>query len=195
MKTLSKGRIFSVSTEVSDEQLKALKAAPEHVQASLTAVALQWHSTILPRHFETSAHDRYGYAERARSYLKQKHGRADLQSPMSSGHSGKMKTELLQRAQVRKFGATGVSLKLTARAFNFAGRGADASLAVKVPNSKGVNYPNLPKEVRQLTDDEQELLRSATEKALIAVFAATAEMPEVSRTPSARSRDSNGRFI
>lgn len=170
MKTIAKGRIFSVTSEVSDEHLKMLRKAPEFVREVYESAALDWHANTLPKHFERSAHGRYGYVERTKGYLKTKGSSPDLQSPVKSGHSGAMKAELTGKAQVRKLGVAGVSLKMTARALNFAGSDAVTSLALKVKNSAGNMYPNMHREIREVTAEEEQGIRTLCETRLAVIY-------------------------
>lgn len=145
-KKISQGRLFSVMTTVDDSKMKALKRAPELVQATMEAAAFHWHTGILPDHFTRAAHGKYGYAERAFQTLRQKGANPDLVK------TGAMKAQLLAKASAKKKGA-GVELKLTARALNFVPNTGNP-FDVRIKRGSGA-YPNMKREIREVTDQEQ----------------------------------------
>ncbi len=154
---VSRGKIFYVSVEVDDERLKQFKKAPELMQDALQKGAFYYHTGIFPRHFEAGAAGRYGFAPRSQAYLKKKGGgKPDLVN------SGRMKADLLARAALRSSGKM-VTLQLTSRVLNLCPNMPETStdLYVKHNNKSANGYPNLKRELRQVTDDERELIATA----------------------------------
>jgi len=100
---------------VDDERLAQMKKAPELWKTALQAGADYWHTGILPKHFQTSAHGRYDYALRSKKYRQFKHGKPDLVN------KGSLRRDLAARADFTQ-GASVVALKMHARVLNLVPR-------------------------------------------------------------------------
>lgn len=166
-KTISKGRLFRVTTEVNDERLKAMKKVPEATAAALQAGADYWHTGILPLHFKSDAHGKYGYAARSRNYLKQrgKRGKPDLV------FGGSMERDLTSRATFKQAGSF-LELRMTARVLNFAPAMPQNTLDHYVKHKNGRGYPNLKREVTVVIEGERETIATVVAGSLEKSFAA-----------------------
>lgn len=162
-KKVSKGQLFAVTTVVDEGQLQRLKDAPELVRETMEKAAFHWHGQILPDHFTRAAHGRYGYAERSEFYLKRKGSNPDLM------RSGAMKSELLAKAAAKKKGASGVELRMTARALNFVPNSSNP-FDVKILRSDNKHYPNMKRELREVTDEEQKQIANIVSTNLAAAL-------------------------
>lgn len=163
-KTIAKGRLFSVTTEVNDDRLRAMRDAPELAEKALIAGADYWHTGILPKHFEKSAHSVYDYADRSKAHNKRKQGRPDLV------FSGSLRRDLKAKASFQRVGQ-GVNLKMTARVLNFVPRMAENSLDRYVKHKKGRGYPNLKREIKAQTPQDREDVASVVTSTLESLFA------------------------
>lgn len=155
MKTISKGRILGVTTEIDDQLLDSLKKTPEILQKATADGASYWHYGILPGHFEKQASFKYGYAQRSKNYLKKpgKGTKPDLV------FSGAMRRELIANRAITTTG-TGAKLRMWARAFNLAPampeNSQDAYVKQYARKGRLRAYPNLKREVKAITDQERE---------------------------------------
>lgn len=163
VKKVSAGQMFAVTTVVDEAMLDRMKRAPELAQQTMQDAAFQWHSGILPEHFKRESHGRYGYAARSQAYLKTKGASPDLM------RTGAMKAELLSRATAKKKGTAGVELRMTARALNFVPNSGNP-FDVKILRNDGKHYPNMKRELRELTDEEAASLKGYIEGRLFRVF-------------------------
>lgn len=166
--TVSKGRLYSVTVEVSDERLRAMRDAPELAEKGLMAGADFWHTGILPRHFQRSAHSTYDYADRTKKYKRRKRGAPDLVN------TGAMAAELMGRAAFQRVGKA-VNLKMYARALNFApSMPANSSDHYVMHGSRrgrrGAKYPNMKREIRAFTEAEREQVAEAIAQRLESLF-------------------------
>jgi len=171
-KTIAKGRLYSVTVEVSDERLKAIKDAPDATEKAMMAGADYWHSRILPEHFQRSAHAKYDYADRTRKYrMYRKRGRPDLV------YSGAMASDLMSRASFQRVGQ-GVNLKMYARALNFApSMPQNSSDHYVTHTSRGrkrrARYPNMKREIRAFNEADREAVAAVVAAELEHLFSPT----------------------
>ncbi len=164
MSTVTKGRIFRVTVAISDVRLQQMKDAPSLANQALQAGADWWHSNVLPAHFRKDAHGRYGYAERARAYLKQKRGKPDLV------YSNSMARDLKGRAAFKQIAGGAVELKMTARVLNFVPNMAQDNQDLYVKHKNGRGYPNLKREVKAITPEEKESVAQVIVRQLEELF-------------------------
>jgi len=158
---ISTSRLFRVTTEVSDDLLKAMKSAPDLARAAIMDGAKNWHDDILDKqHFIRSAHDRYDYAKRSLKYIKRKKGLPDLY------FTGGLKSDLNRNAIYIPASNVGVSVRMYARVFNL----IKGNMPEKNPDkyimvgprktSRGKTrkaYPNLKREIHRFDEaDRQE---------------------------------------
>lgn len=154
--TISKGKMFRVYVTVDDDRLRAMRRAPEAAEESLREGAAFWHSKIFPKHFLPPAANRYGYAARSATYMKQRAGKS---GPAKAGKpalvfTGVMREQLTRAASFQKSGKS-VALKMSARVLNFV-KLPENSDQPKVSQRGGRLYPNMKKEIKAITDDEQD---------------------------------------
>lgn len=149
--TIAKGRMYTVTTAVNDGLLAAMRKAPDSATDAMEAGADYWHRGVLPEHFKKGAHQKYGYADRAISYLRQKNGKPDLVKTAT------MRRELIARADIKRQSGS-VQLKMQARVLNLAPTMPQNSddLYVKHKNKSKRGYPNLKREIKIILLDERE---------------------------------------
>lgn len=152
---ISKGRIFRVTTAIDDARLKAMRRAPEHAQAALTAGAVYWHTGILPEHFKPGAGGKYGYAPRSRGYLKSrnKSGKPPLVL------SGSLRRDVKTNVSIKATAKTSVAVNMKARVLNLAPAlpQDSADLFVKRKATRQ-GYPNLKRELKQILPEERKAI-------------------------------------
>jgi hypothetical protein len=168
MKTVSKGKLFRVTTVIDDDRLKQLRKAPEILYAAVEVGAEYWHSRILPGHFESGASGKYGYAPRSLAYIRRNKGKPSLV------HSGSMRNDLTARAQFKQT-AGSVELKMTARALNFAPQMPQNTADLYVVSRKGRGYPNMKREIMVVLEDEREAIAEVVTRELEQKFKPTGE--------------------
>lgn len=163
--TISKGKLFTVTTAVDEGRLKALKKAPELLIQALQDGADYWHSGVLPKHFAGGSHMKYGYAARTIGYLKARGGGPDLVQ------SGSLKRDVQARASITNTRES-VSLKMFARVLNLAPTMPEnsADLYVKHSNTKKLGYPNLKRELKLNLEDEREAVAQVVAQELEKYF-------------------------
>lgn len=165
--TISRGKMFAVTVEVSDERLRAMKEMKGNAEDALMAGADYWHTGILPKHFEQGAAAKYGYAVRSKNYIVQMRRRGGL--PLL--YTGSMRDELESRASFQRVGMS-VNLKMFAHSLNFAPTMPENSDSTHVRHStrarsgRGALYPNLKREIKIITDDEREAVAVVITKEL-----------------------------
>lgn len=152
MTKISKGKLFSVTTAVDAARLRQMRRAPDLAAAAMRAGAEYWHDHVLPRHFQSGAHAKYGYALRAMNYLKnrRKTGKPDLV------FSGTLRHDLAAAAAYRQAAQGSVELRLAARVLNLAPTMPQHSGDLYVRHKNGRGYPNLKREIKAITDAERE---------------------------------------
>ncbi len=150
--TISKGKMFRVTTAVDDCAAQGHAQAPELATQALQVGADYWHTGILPLHFRSGAAGTYGYAARSSTYLKdhRKSGKPPLI------FSGSLRRDLTSRAAFKIGAANTVELKMQARVLNFAPAMPANSDDLYVRHKNGRGYPNIQREVKAITDDERE---------------------------------------
>jgi len=164
MRVASKGRIFGFTVDIGDELLAKLKGFPDILQKANEDGARYWHGEILPKHFEPSAHAKYGYAQRAKNYLKQtyKRGLPDLVFTRS------MQTEMTTRIGELKATARGAAVKLRAKTLNFCPNmgenNQDLYVTHAARNGHRRSYPNLKREIKVVLDEERQAVADAVKK-------------------------------
>jgi len=162
----TKGKLLRLTVEVSDERLQAMREAKGNAEDALMAGAQYWHDGILPKHFDKSASSVYGYAPRARSYLKDPR---KGQKP-AMVFTGSLRADMLKRAAYQRVGSA-VNLKMTARVLNFAPTMPENSGDLYVKHKRGRGYPNLKREIKAFTEDEREMVAVVVAKDLERSFA------------------------
>ena len=185
IRTISKGQIFSVTTEVDDTLLEKMRQSPDLASQANAEGAKYFHSKLLPQHFKSGAFAKYGYARRGVKYVKSKRGIPNLISPPSSGHSGSMRRELLAMSSYRR--TRGVELRMSARVLNLAPSMPQNSDAMKVkqPGKKGHVYPNMKREIKVVTPDEKKDIALVVRAKLNQLYApAAANLPQVGASNS-----------
>jgi len=160
--TISKGRMFRVTTTVDDARLKQMRDAPNSAARAVQDGAEFWHSGILPIHFKIGASSRYGYAARAVSYLKDR--RKNGKPPLV--FSGSLRKDLTARAAFKVGAQASVDVKLSARVLNLAPAMPENSADAYVKHKNGRGYPNLKREVKAMTDDDRENIAIVTAASL-----------------------------
>lgn len=148
----------------------------EAQRVGFAAAAERWHSNTLPRHFDSGASMRYGYAPRTPRYDRRKMRVKGHRQPLV--WSGTLMRSALRSARISAT-PTGAVVRFGAgtQAINFAGREAWLSTAKKVTQMrtvadydmmtpgltmrqrrrmvrKPVAYPNLPRELTAITEAE-----------------------------------------
>ena len=185
IRTMSKGQIFSVTTEVDDTLLEKMRQSPDLASQAIMEGAKYFHSKLLPQHFKSGAFAKYGYARRGVKYVKSKRGIPNLISPPSSGHSGSMRRELLAMSSYRR--TRGVELRMSARVLNLAPSMPQNSddRVVKMPGKKGHVYPNMKREIKVVTPDEKKDIALVVRAKLNQLYApAAANLPQVGASNS-----------
>lgn len=167
-KTVSKGKMFAVTVEVSDERLRMMREAKGNAEDALIKGADFWHTGILPKHFEKGAGAVYNYAPRSGTYLKQSRKRG---KPLLV-YSGSLRQDLRSKASFQKVG-TGVNLKMFARVLNFAPTMPENSADLYVKHKNGRGYPNLKREIKAVTDDDREKVAEVVAAELEHLFTPT----------------------
>lgn len=149
----SNAKIFSCQVELDPEMLARLKAAPQIAEKAFGAALAWWHDNILPEHFKPQAHFKYGYAQRTAKWLRQKRKKG---SDADLVFSGSLMRDLMSKASI-KIGSQGASLSMSARVLNFAPN-MPQNTAQDYVKHKNKTYPNLKREVRAITPDEEQKL-------------------------------------
>lgn len=150
--TISKGRVFRVTTTVDDDRLRAMRKAPEATADAQRVGAEYWHSGILPKHFKAGAGAVYGYAARASKYLRDR----KKQGKPSLVYSGTLRADVLARVAIKVMAGGGVDARVSARVLNLAPTMPENSLDLYVKHKNGRGYPNLKREIKTMTDDDRE---------------------------------------
>ncbi|MCL2647736.1 MAG: hypothetical protein FWD61_12120 [Phycisphaerales bacterium] len=157
----SKTQLFYATIVINPQLLNAIKSAPDIARTALDAAADYWHTKILPLHFARDAAEKYDYAPRTDRYLRQKRkrwgGRPDLM------YSGSLRRDLTTKAAIKQMGSDRhvvVELRMWARVLNFVPNMNydDTSKRVKHSNSTHIGYPNMKREIRAITPEENEAL-------------------------------------
>jgi len=117
----------------------------------LEKVGLDWHGRFLPRHFNTSAENKYGYAQRTRGYKRRKIKNVGHSRPLV--YTGTMEREATKHAVVRTSSNT-ARVTMRARALNFAGKA----------KRKGASYPDMRMELTAITTQEIKALATKGEQ-------------------------------
>lgn len=123
------------------QQIAAKKAIRE--------IAISWYDKYLPRHFEESAEQRYGYAKRGAGHNKKKMKRFGHTTPLV--YTGQMKREALRSARIT--GGKKAKVKFKARRANLSGK------VQKLPRMKDGSirmgtYPPMRQELTAITRPE-----------------------------------------
>lgn len=163
---ITKGKIFRLTVEVSDERLKAMREAKGNAEDALMAGAEYWHDGILPKHFEKGAGSVYGYAPRAAKYLRDPRKGAKP----ALVFTGSLRQDMTKRAAYQRVGSA-VNLKMTARVLNFAPAMPENSGDLYVKHKNGRGYPNLKREIKAFTEDEREMVAAVVAADLERSFA------------------------
>ena len=148
---ITKGQMFRVTVVADTRHLKAMGECKELANDGFMAGTRWWHDGILPRHFKPEAHFRYGYADRAWSYVKQKGGKPDMVL------SGSMRDDLTTRATYQQ-SSNGVKLRMFARVLNLVPNIPDNSDELKIRHRGNKRFPNLKREVKVVNKDEREII-------------------------------------
>lgn len=164
--TVTKGQIFSLTVAWPDEFVESMRNSPELADKAVSVGADYWHTKILPEHFKSSAHGRYGYAQRSHNYLKSKHGKPDLVA------SGSMRRDLLANASFKRT-ANGIEMRMFARALNFAPNMPENSFEPRINHTgkrRKSSYPNLKREIKAVTDVDREMVAAVIARQLEIFF-------------------------
>jgi hypothetical protein len=169
-KTIARGRLFSVTTEVDEGRLKQLRKTPEILQAAQQVGADYHHTKNVPEHFKRGAHEKYDYAERTRGYRRLNNGRPDMVK------TGRMMRDLIARATFKNSGK-GVSLVMQARVLNVAPAMPEnsADKYVKHTNKSKRGYPNLKREIKAMHPQELDAIANVVTKELERAYASDAK--------------------
>lgn len=166
------GGPFAVTIAIDEGRLEQLKQTPEVLAGIMQQVANHWHTQILPRHFQRTAKEKYGYAPRTSRYEERKRGRPDLY------WTGSMQRDLQTNAQLMDTGKA-IRLKMHARVLNFVPNMQESDVNLYVKHDKELKgskvrktYPNMKRELRILLPDEHEELSKVAQAALAEVFGA-----------------------
>lgn len=151
---VKRGNLFSVVIGIDEDRIKRFKKSPEAMEAAVKAGAFYWHTNILPEHFTTGAHAKYGYAPRTADWLRKKGNTPDLV------RTGSMKRDLLARAAAQRVGKE-VRLKMFSRVLNLVPKMSEDSADFYVSHSnkgKKASYPNMKREIHVMLDSEREAI-------------------------------------
>lgn len=170
---VSKGQVFRVTLAISDVRLQQMAEAPSLAAEAMQAGADYWHSKILPRHFDKDARGRYGYAPRSRYYSRNK---AKGQKP-DLVFSGSLRRDLRARAAY-VIGKGSVELKMTARVLNFVPNMPQNSADLYVKQRNGKGYPNMKREIKEITDEERAVIAAVVKAKLTELFGSERAEPQ-----------------
>lgn len=175
--TVSRSQMFTVTTTVNDQVFDLMKRTPEVAEAAKLASAKYWHNGILPEHFKAGVQSRYGYAPRSHSYQRSQHRGKPLLVL-----SGSLRNDLTRAAQFKTIGGSATELKMFSRVLNLAPTMPQNSddLYVKRKGTRG--YPNLKREIKVITADENESISEVATDHFVMQY------------EKAQAGDGNGRF-
>lgn len=158
--SVPKSAAFSVLVGVSKYRLAQFRNAPEIVREATEVGLRYWHENILPDHFKAGTQAKYGYAPRSPSYLKQKRGKPLLV------WKGSLRQELQEKQSYVYSAKTAVTLKMSARVLNLAPNMPQNTTDLYVKHKNGRGYPNLKREVRVVTDEENAAIAEVIQAAI-----------------------------
>ena len=131
---------------------KAMKRGmPKVVQESMKAAGALWHRQDLPRHFDSTASNRYGYKARTSKYLTRKRRVKGHNRPLE--YSGELKRAVTRMARI-------TGSRLTVRVSMDVGQAWYATRNWVTRAS----MPDMPRELTAITNDEERVLARFVEQ-------------------------------